>query len=78
MDLKQDLESNVRSFETPPDDSQSSPLSSEYVVKAINASGHVQELDRSLGLWSICNIGVAMDNAWAAGSGALVKPRLFC
>lgn len=37
----------------------------------INVSGHVQELDRKFGLWSICAIGILSDNAWGAGGGAL-------
>lgn len=38
----------------------------------INTSGHVQELDRNFGFWSICSIALISDNAWAAGGGALV------
>lgn len=38
----------------------------------INTSGHVQELDRNFGLWSICSVALISDNAWAAGGGALV------
>ena len=38
----------------------------------INVSGHVQELDRGFGFWSICSIGILSDNAWGAGGGALV------
>jgi choline transport protein len=38
----------------------------------VNASGHVQELDRSFGFWSVASIGVLSDNAWGAGGGALV------
>lgn len=41
-------------------------------VELINASGHVQELDRSFGFWSICSASVAVDNAWVAGAGTLV------
>lgn len=37
----------------------------------VNASGHVQEVDRQFGLWSICSVSLVTDNAWAAGSGAL-------
>ncbi|KAK4989725.1 hypothetical protein LTR50_003050 [Elasticomyces elasticus] len=40
--------------------------------EVINVSGHVQELDRSFGIWSICAMGVVSDNAWVAGGGALV------
>lgn len=37
----------------------------------VNASGHVQELDRNFGFWSICFVSLMTDNAWSAGSGAL-------
>lgn len=37
----------------------------------VNASGHVQELDRNFGFWSICAVSLMTDNAWSAGSGAL-------
>lgn len=42
-------------------------------VELINASGHVQELDRSFGVWSICAMSVSLDNAWVAGAGTLVR-----
>lgn len=45
------------------------PIEGEILV---NASGHVQEVDRNFGFWSICAIGVVADNAWGAGGGALV------
>lgn len=38
----------------------------------INVSGHVQELDRTFGFWSIMSIGILSDNAWGAGAGSLV------
>ncbi|KAK5123578.1 hypothetical protein LTR85_002616 [Meristemomyces frigidus] len=38
----------------------------------INVSGHVQELDRSFGFFSIASIGILSDNAWGAGGGSLV------
>jgi len=38
----------------------------------INASGHVQELDRSFSVWSICCIGIMNNNAWASGGGSLI------
>jgi hypothetical protein len=42
----------------------------------VNSSGHVQELDRNFGFWSICSIGIVADDAWAAGAGSLVRsPR---
>src|SRR5437764_13951343 len=42
----------------------------------VNSSGHVQELDRNFGFWSICSIGIVADDGWAAGAGSLVRsPR---
>jgi choline transport protein len=38
----------------------------------VNVSGHVQELDRSFSIWSICCIGIMNNNAWASGGGTLV------
>jgi hypothetical protein len=38
----------------------------------VNTSGHVQELDRNFGFWSICAISIVADDAWAAGAGSLV------
>lgn len=38
----------------------------------VNVSGHVQEMDRSFGFFSICSMAVLSDNAWGAGGGALV------
>lgn len=38
----------------------------------INVSGHVQELDRSFSVWSICCIGIMNNNAWASGGGSLI------
>lgn len=38
----------------------------------LNVSGHVQELDRSFGFWSVASLGILSDNAWAAGGGSLV------
>ena len=51
------------------DDDQSHMPDHEGIL---NVSGHVQELDRSFGVWSICALGVGGDNAWNAGAGALV------
>jgi hypothetical protein len=39
----------------------------------VNTSGHVQELDRNFGFWSICAISIVADDAWAAGGGSLVR-----
>ncbi|KAM0723540.1 hypothetical protein Q7P37_000527 [Cladosporium fusiforme] len=38
----------------------------------VNVSGHVQELDQSFSIWSICCIGIMNNNAWASGGGSLV------
>ena len=51
---------------SPTEDVQSGELR-----ELINASGHVQEVDRNFGFWSICSVSVITDNAWAAGTGAL-------
>lgn len=42
----------------------------------VNASGHIQQLDRIFGFFSSCSISIVSDNAWVAGGGALVSPRL--
>jgi choline transport protein len=42
------------------------------IAEIINVSGHVQELDRNFGFWSICAVSIVADNAWAAGGGSLV------
>jgi hypothetical protein len=42
------------------------------IGELVNTSGHVQELDRNFGFWSICAISIVADNAWAAGGGSLV------
>ena len=45
------------------------------VVEApINASGHIQELDRNFGLWSICGLGLTSGNTWIALGGSIVRP----
>ncbi|KAK5133880.1 hypothetical protein LTR08_007211 [Meristemomyces frigidus] len=41
-------------------------------AELINVSGHVQELDRSFGFFSVASIGILSDNAWGAGGGSLV------
>jgi hypothetical protein len=46
------------------------------IEELVNASGHVQELDRNFGFWTICAISVVTDNAWAAGGGSLVRSLL--
>jgi choline transport protein len=39
--------------------------------KIVNASGHVQELDRNFNLLSIIAVGVVVGNVWAALGGSL-------
>jgi hypothetical protein len=46
------------------------------IEELVNTSGHVQELDRNFGFWTICAISVVSDNAWAAGGGSLVRSLL--
>jgi choline transport protein len=43
------------------------------IGEIVNVSGHVQELDRNFGFWSICAVSIVADNAWAAGGGSLVR-----
>ena len=38
----------------------------------INASGHIQELDRNFGLWSICGLAICSGNIWIALGGTIV------
>lgn len=42
------------------------------VGQVINASGHVQELDRNFGILSIVSVGLVTGNAWAAIGGSIV------
>lgn len=41
----------------------------------INASGHVQELDRNFSLWSICGLAITSGNTWIALGGSVVRPQ---
>lgn len=38
----------------------------------VNVSGHMQELDRTFSIWSICGMAIMSDDAWAAGGATLV------
>ena len=38
-----------------------------------NASGHVQELDRNFGLWSICGLAITSGNVWISLGGTIVS-----
>ena len=48
-----------------------SPVS-EGPQEMINASGHVQELERNFSLLSICAIAVTTGNTWIAQGGSVV------
>ena len=39
----------------------------------INASGHVQELDRQFGLLSVCAVGIVTGSSWALMGGTVVS-----
>ena len=39
----------------------------------INASGHVQELDRNFRLINICGLGITAGNTWLALGGSIVS-----
>lgn len=39
----------------------------------VNASGHVQELDRNFSLLSITAVGIVTGNTWAALGGSIVS-----
>ncbi|KAI9703502.1 MAG: hypothetical protein M1820_005806 [Bogoriella megaspora] len=47
-------------------------LIAEEHGEAINASGHVQELERNFGLLSICSVGIVTGNSWCALGGSIV------
>ncbi|KAI9756600.1 MAG: hypothetical protein M4579_003778 [Chaenotheca gracillima] len=40
-------------------------------LKDVNASGHVQQLDRNFNLISICAVGIVTGNTWAALGGSI-------
>jgi choline transport protein len=47
---------------------------------AVNASGHVDQLQRHYGLLSICGLALTIDNAWVAFGGSLtvsIRSYLF-
>ncbi|KAK3075006.1 hypothetical protein LTS18_014124, partial [Coniosporium uncinatum] len=37
----------------------------------VNASGHIQELDRNFNLMSILSVGIVTGNTWAAIGGSI-------
>jgi choline transport protein len=38
----------------------------------INASGHVQELNRNFSLWSLAGVGLSVGNVWPAIGGSIL------
>ena len=71
MEIRTDIEKKDP-LDHPPFPYDESGVDDASDGQIINVSGHPQELDRSLGFWSISAISVVMDNAWAAGAGSLV------
>lgn len=55
------------------DEKQSPPPSTEVTVieAPINASGHIQELERNFGIVSLCSLAITSGNAWIALGGTL-------
>jgi hypothetical protein len=49
-----------------------STAAEDHQGELINASGHVQELDRNFSLLSICAIAVTTGNTWIAQGGSVV------
>lgn len=43
------------------------------VGAVINASGHVQELERNFSLLSAASVGICTGNTWAALGGSIVR-----
>jgi choline transport protein len=54
-------------------DNDTQSKSDEHIIvrtgEIINASGHVQELDRNFSLLSICSVGICTGNTWASLGG---------
>ena len=55
-----------------PEDEKDVRGGAEPKEKLLNSSGHVQEIDRTFSVVSICFMSVLTDNAWGAGGGSLV------
>lgn len=43
----------------------------DAIGTVVNASGHVQELDRNFNFISICSVGIVTGNTWAALGGSI-------
>ena len=54
----------------------SSPSLEQPNAGLINASGHVQELQRHFSLLSLCSVAITTGNTWVAIGGGIVS-RLF-
>lgn len=66
-ELHQSTSHEVSSQETPKDQAVR-PGSSGLV----NASGHVQELNRNFSLWSLAGVGLSVGNVWPAIGGSIL------
>lgn len=53
-------------------DGQAAPPTIEAGEIVLNASGHVQELDRNFSLLSVTSVGINTGNTWAALGGSIV------
>lgn len=51
----------------------SSPSFEQPTVGLINASGHVQELQRQFSLLSLCSVAITTGNTWIAIGGGIVS-----
>lgn len=51
----------------------SSPSLEEPHAGLINASGHVQELQRHFSLLSLCSVAITTGNTWVAIGGGIVS-----
>ena len=52
---------------------QVSLSNSSVDVQLVNASGHVQELDRNFSLWSLAGLGIVVGSTWPAVGGSIVR-----
>ena len=48
-------------------------LSKNAELGDLNASGHIQQLDRQFGALSIIAVGAVVGNVWAATGGSIVS-----
>ena len=45
--------------------------------EVLNASGHVQELERNFSLLSVCSVGITVGAMWTALGGSIVRRSYF-